>query len=116
MSFPAAQVTTAPGASAASPDRAAGVQLELAGLRRDWVEDAVPVVLAYARGVDSFTTDDLHGLLPAPEHPNWFGVLTAKLANQGLIERIGARPSRRPEANGRLLSVWRFVSGKELTC
>ena len=84
-------------------------QLELSGLERDWIEDAVPQVLAYAANVECFTTDSLHDILPRPQQPNWWGVLTAKLAKEGRLERINARPSRRPEANGRLVSVWRLL-------
>jgi len=34
-------------------------------------------------------------------------VLFAKLKAEKRIERVGYRPSQRPEANGRVVAVWR---------
>ena len=85
------------------------VQLELATLKRDWIEAVLPEVRGIIASLDEFTSDDLHERSGTkPEHVNWWGVLLAKLKNEGWIERINARPSRRPEANGRLVSVWRL--------
>lgn len=83
------------------------IQLELGTMKRDWVEDAAAQLVALLPGLGEFTFDDLHPILPKPENENWFGVLAAKLRNHGLIRRVGAVASRRPEANGRLISVWR---------
>ena len=74
-------------------------------LQRDWCELCEPVVLAMAGGV--FTSDDLHPILPTPQHHNWFGVLMARMKNKGLVERVGYQPSKRPEANGRPIAIWR---------
>ncbi len=82
-------------------------QLELADLRRPWVDEVMPTLAALLPGLGEFTADDLHGKLPEPEHHNWYGVLVACARNAGLIERVGARPSKRPEANGRWLAVWK---------
>jgi len=81
-------------------------QLDL--LKRDWCETATPIVLRMMRGMQ-FTTDDVHGYVNPPEHPNWFGVLMARMKNKHLIERIGYQPSTRPEANGRPIAIWRVI-------
>jgi hypothetical protein len=78
-------------------------QLDL--LKLDWCELCEPVVLA--GHFITFTSDDLHPILPTPQHCNWFGVLMARMKNKGLVERIGYQPSRRPEANGRPIAIWR---------
>jgi hypothetical protein len=79
--------------------------LNLADLQRDWINDNAPVVLSKMRGKE-FTADDLHDVLPYPQERNWFGVLMARLANRGLIQRTGYRASQRPARNGGIVSVW----------
>lgn len=79
--------------------------LNLSELKREWIETASPIVLSTMRGRE-FTSDDLHEVLTEPAHVNWFGVLIARLANKGLVERTGYRPSQRREANGRIVSCW----------
>lgn len=74
-------------------------------LQRDWCELCEPVVLGAS--FVSFTSDDLHPILPTPQHHNWFGVLMARMKNKGLVERIGYQPSKRVEANGRPIAIWR---------
>lgn len=81
--------------------------LELATLKRDWVEESATQLALLLPQLGDFSTDELHPVLPKPDHNNWYGVLMAKLKNEGLIERVNAKPSNRPEANGRLISVWR---------
>ena len=78
-------------------------QLDL--LQRDWIDSSAPVVIERFKGRE-FTTDDLHGAIPEPHHPNMFGALMAGLKRRGLISRIGYRPSGRTEANGRVVAVW----------
>lgn len=81
---------------------------QLSLLDREWVHEAIPSVLA-AIGTGAFTSDDIRGLVTEPDQKNYFGVLFATLHKQGYIERIGFRPSSRPEANGRWIAVWRRV-------
>ena len=85
-------------------------QLELTDLQRSWVDEALAVIVrAKCDLPETFTTDDLHAILPAPEHPNWYGVLLAKLRNSGVVEKFGYKPSARKSANGRVVAVWRRV-------
>ncbi len=81
----------------------AAVQLDL--LQRDWCERMEGIVLLTMRG-RTFTSDDLHGVLDTPEHPNWWGVLLARMKNKGLVQRIGYQPSTRKAANGRPIALW----------
>jgi hypothetical protein len=86
------------------------VQLELKAIKRQWLDDAASQFALFAHKLGLFTFDDMHQKLPTPEHPNWYGILAAKLKNEGHIRRVTATPSRRPSANGRLVSVWEVVS------
>jgi hypothetical protein len=82
------------------------VQLELKAIKRAWLDDAAWQIDALLPKLGRFSTDDIHPLLPKPEHENWYGILMAQLKNKGLIRRVDATASKRPEANGRLISVW----------
>lgn len=84
--------------------------LELTSTRNDWCSRVAPEVLRLMRGRSEFSTDDLHGVIEEPEHFNWFGILLAKLKNQGSVEAVGWKVSRRPEANGRKVTTWRAVA------
>ncbi len=86
-------------------------QLELTQLKRSWIEDALLVIVRASSAMlpEVFSTDDIHAILPEPAHPNWYGVLLAKLKNIGVVERFGDRPSKRPQANGRRVAVWRRI-------
>lgn len=86
------------------------VQLELAALKRDWIEDAAPRVATLLPTLGTFTADDLRGLLPEPPTPNWFGCLIARLRNTGLIQEAGRVKSTRPERNGAKISAWRAAA------
>lgn len=81
--------------------------LHLSTVKRDWVESAKPVILAYAETHGVFTSDDTRALLPEPEQPNWTGIAYAALSSAGRIERDGYQPSTRPEANGRVIARWK---------
>jgi len=83
------------------------VQLELSGLRREWIEDAAPRVVTLLPSLGTFTADDLRGRIPEPPQPNWFGCLIARLRNTGLIQEAGRVKSTRPERNGAKISAWR---------
>jgi hypothetical protein len=76
-------------------------QLDL--LERDWVERMKPVVLAKMRGRE-FTSDDCHAVVEPPSNPNLYGVLFASIRKH--LERVGYRPSTRPERNGGVVRVW----------
>jgi len=82
-------------------------QLELAILKRNWCEAALPLFQLIPSGTE-FTSDDLHRHIPTtPEHPNWWGVLLAKCRALRLATPIGYTPSSRPEANGRVIRLWK---------
>jgi len=83
------------------------LELELATLRRDWIEEAAPRVVTMLPTLGAFTADDLRGRIPDPPAPNWFGCLVARLRNAGLIQEAGRVKSTRPERNGAKISAWR---------
>ena len=88
-------------------------QLELAELKRDWIERTVEVVQGLARAgalpQPDWSSDELHALVAEqPAQVNWWGCLVAKLRNKRLIYRTGSKPSSRPEANGRWVGTWKF--------
>lgn len=82
------------------------IQLELSSLKIAWCSRMASRVIETMRGRE-FTSDDLHAILEAPAHDNWFGVLMAQLRNSGKIERTGYKPSARPERNGGVVRVWK---------
>lgn len=82
---------------------------QLSLLDREWININAPLVLTAMAGRE-FTTDCLHAILPEPEQRNHYGALVARLANQGLVEKVGYRPSQRKEANGRVVAVWKVKS------
>ena len=85
------------------------LQLELTTIRRQWIDEAIPVVLDYGRTVPEFGSDDLHNILPVPQHPNYFGVLFSQLKARNLITEAGFRMSKNRAANGRKLQTWRLI-------
>lgn len=78
---------------------------QLSLLDRSWCDHAATVVLCKLKG-KAFTADEVHPLISEPFHPNWFGVLMARMAKSGLVRKIGYRPATRPSANGRVVAVW----------
>lgn len=73
-------------------------------LDRDWCNVNAPVVLSAMRGRE-FTADEIHPLVSEPDNKNLYGILFAVIKKH--LEKVGYRPSSRPEANGRVVAVWR---------
>lgn len=87
------------------------LRLRVAKLSRDWIDLVFDAACHAAQHLGEFTTDDLHlALNTAPKHPNWWGSLTAKMQAAGVIVEAGRVRSRRPEANGRKVTLWRAVT------
>lgn len=84
------------------------MQLELATLRRDWIESQIPKVESFFRGKE-FTSDDLHQVLDAPEQPNYFGVLMATMKRRHLVVEAGYIISSRPSRNAGRVLKWRLA-------
>lgn len=76
----------------------------LSEIKRAWIENAAEQIVQI---FSDFTTDDLHEYFAEPMEKNWWGVLMAKLKNEGKVERIGYKQSNRKSANGRVVAVWR---------
>ena len=79
-------------------------------LQRDWCEQMEEHVKIIFGRWNTFTSDDLHKSIEEPHHHNWYGVLMARMKNKGLVERVGYQPSKRPEANGRPIAIWKIKS------
>ena len=62
------------------------------------------------------TTDDAREGLEIPEgvDPVCLGAVPGFLARQGIIRRVGYRPSLRPEAHARPLSIWGLLDASKL--
>lgn len=64
-----------------------------------------------ARRGEPFEAYDLIGLgVPEPINSSRWGARLHNAARQGVIEAVGAGPSRRPTARGSLVRYWRGVS------
>jgi len=83
-------------------------QLELTTLKRDWIDDAVSFITLRMNQWGTWSSDKLYEVLPTkPEHPNWMGAALAVLRNEGLIEECGRVTSKRKQANGRRVTLWK---------
>jgi hypothetical protein len=77
-----------------------------------WQDQVLDLLKWLASTAGSFTSDDLRDVckmasMPGPRHVNAWGAVLSHAAKQGLIVREGYRVSTRPEAHGRVVSVWR---------
>lgn len=89
---------------------------QLSLLDREWVTRQSPTVLAQMTGKE-FTTDDVHKVVSEqPDNRNLFGVLMATLRCQKKVTRVGYRQSERPEANKRVVAVWRVADPQLPVC
>jgi len=85
-------------------------ELRVSKLRRDWIDDNYPTACLLASSMGEFSSDDLHDALAIqPDHSGWWGSIMAKLKCDGRIAEAGRVKSRRPEANGRKVTLWRAV-------
>jgi len=85
-------------------------QLELADLKRDWIDGAADLLsrTLLARG-NQITAETIRKYVVAPPHENWFGCLVAKLRCTGKIKEVGRVKSSRPERNGAKITLWEVV-------
>jgi hypothetical protein len=80
-------------------------QLELSTIKRAWLDDATMRFKTLCLP-ETWTSDELHKMLPMPDSVAWWGILLAKLKNCGVVECVGYRPSARKERNGGVVRVW----------
>lgn len=78
-----------------------------AALVRDLARAAVRLALTG----DDITADDVRAVVPIPNgiRPVVVGAAMRDLADAGIIQRVGYRPSARAVAHARPLSVWRLA-------
>lgn len=78
-----------------------------AGLIRDCTAAALRVALEKGE----VCADDVRALVPIPAgiSPKFVGVVFRDLADAGILRRDGFRPSTRPAAHARPLSLWRLA-------
>ena len=83
------------------------LRVHRAALVRDLTRAAVRIALE--RGI--VTADDVRAVVPIPAgiRPVVVGAAVRDAADTGIIQRIGYRPSTRPAAHARPLSVWRLA-------
>lgn len=64
---------------------------------------------------DEATADDVRALIevPAGIDPKCLGSVPGSLAKAGIIRRTGYRPSTRPEAHARTLTVWALADTRK---
>ena len=71
----------------------------------EWIEKSVSKVLWFMRFRESFSADDIHGVVDEPLHPNKYGALMHALKPH--LELVGYTRSTRAGRNGSLLRLWR---------
>lgn len=89
------------------------LRVHRAALARDLTRAAVR--LAMER--DEVTADDVRGVVTIPDgiRPVVVGAAMRDAADAGLIVRVGYRPSTRPIAHARPLTVWRLADAAAAT-
>jgi len=76
----------------------------------NWREDALDRVEAFARSGEEFTSDDVRDGFREPQHPNQWGGIFHTLANRGVIQRVGFRPSHNRSRRGGVTGIWQGVN------
>lgn len=73
-----------------------------------WQTEARRIVLALVDAGHLVSSDDLHDRFPDEPSATGaaFGALFKSMAKQGLLRLVEHRPSRRPEARGRVVGLW----------
>ena len=85
------------------------VQLELAQLKRAWIDNALKAFDSRAFCIGTFTADDLRAYIGEPPHPNWTGCFVAALRSRGRIKEVGRVKSTRPKRNGAKIGLYEVV-------
>ena len=82
----------------------------LAVERAEWRDDRAlldRIILQFADGAGTFTSDDVRPYLPLGIRPNSLGAAFLRAAKKGWIKEVGYQQSERPEARGRRVLVWK---------
>ena len=76
----------------------------------NWREDALERVENFARTGVPFTSDEVRTGFREPHHPNQWGGIFHTLANRGVIQRVGFRPSHNRSRRGGVTGIWQGVN------
>lgn len=76
--------------------------------RADLIRECTAAALRIALDGGEVCADDVRAVVPIPADisPKLMGVVFRDLADSGILRRAGFRPSTRPAAHARPLSVW----------
>jgi hypothetical protein len=79
--------------------------------RADLIRDCTAAALRVALDRAEVCADDVRAVVPIPGDisPKLVGVVFRDLADAGILRRVGFRPSTRPAAHARPLSVWQLA-------
>jgi hypothetical protein len=79
--------------------------------RADLIRDCTAAALRAALEHGEVCADDVRAVVPIPSDisPKLVGVVFRDLADAGILRRAGFRPSTRPAAHARPLSVWHLA-------
>lgn len=82
-------------------------QLELSEIDNNWIQSIVERFPLHISVGMEFSCDDLHDwdVMPPP-HDNHWGAAMNAIKNTYNLAKAGYRASRRPGANGRVISQW----------
>lgn len=87
-----------------------GLELKEQGIasleRHRWVDRARVEAWRYCHHLGQVTSDDLHDVMGEPPHPNCYGAIFHHKRFRATGERVR---SKRPEAHGREIRVWRLA-------
>jgi hypothetical protein len=79
--------------------------------RRVYVRRGRRALLSQLLASGTATADDVRAAVELPRGigPRCYGAVPTALAKAGLIRAVGYRPSERPEAHGRPVTIWQLA-------
>lgn len=85
--------------------------------RTELVRTCTVAALRIALDRGTVCADDVRGIVPIPDgiSPKLVGAVFRDLADAGILFRDGYRPSTRPVAHARPISIWDLVDATEAT-
>jgi predicted HD phosphohydrolase len=76
----------------------------------EWRDSCDAVIRTMAQSGLPFTAEDVRDWVGEPHHPNAWGARFLDARRSGIVDRIGYRTARRPEAHARVVAIYK---GKE---
>jgi hypothetical protein len=87
-----------------------GLALVEASQSPEWTTAACRCIDELAASGEPFSADDVRAIVGTPLHPRAFGMVFKWAVESDALERVGMVQSKRPEARGRWIVIYRGCS------